>query len=145
MASVLLDTSLYIDVLRGGSDAALRVRRLTANSTMWLSAVVLEELYAGAGSRDRRLVEGLHGNFDKAQRLLVPTLSDWVDTGQVLACLGSQLGYEKIGRGRLTNDTLIAMSAARKGVIVLTANERDFSRLARFCRFQWQIVPAGER
>ena len=57
---------------------------------------------------------------------------------------GKHLGHEKIGRGRLTNDTLIAMSAARKGVIVLTANEREFSRLARFCRFQWQIVPAGE-
>ena len=112
---------------------------------MWLSAVVLEELYAGAGSRDRRLVEGLHRNFDKAQRLLVPTLSDWVETGHALARLGSHFGYEKIGRGRLTNDTLIAMSAARKGVTVLTANERDFSRLARFCRFQLQIVPAVGR
>ena len=145
MGSVLLDTSLYIDALRGGEVAALHVGRLTANATIWLSAVVLEELYAGAVSRDRRLVERLHRDFDNTQRLLVPSLADWVETGQVLASLGSRLGYEKIGRGRLTNDTLIAVSAARKGVTVLTANERDFSRLARFCRFQLQIVPVGER
>ncbi len=145
MESVLLDTSLNIDALRGGEGAARHVGRLTANATIWLSAVVLEELYAGAGSRDRCFVERLHRDFDNAQRLLVPSLEDWVDTGQVLVHLGSHLGHEKIGRGRLTNDTLIAMSAARKGVIVLTANEREFSRLARFCRFQWQIVPAGKR
>ena len=145
MGSLLLDTSLYIDALRGGEPAALRVGRLAAHATMWLSAVVLEELYAGAGSRDRAFVERLHRDFDKAQRLLVPNLSDWVETGQVLARLGSHFGYEEIGRGRLTNDTLIAMSAARRGITVLTANERDFSRLARFCSFQWQIVPVGKR
>src|SRR2546425_8639218 len=34
-------------------------------------------------------------------------------------------GYEQIGRGRLTNDTLIGASAARRGITLLTVNERD--------------------
>ena len=144
MGSVLLDTSLYIDALRGGGVATARFRRLTSHATIWLSAVVLEELYAGAVSRDRRLVERLHRDFDKAERLLVPNLDDWVGTGQVLAGVGSHFGYEEIGRGRLTNDMLIAISAARKGITVLTANRRDFSRLAQFYSFQWQIVSSGE-
>jgi predicted nucleic acid-binding protein len=50
-------------------------------------------------------------------------------------------GYEKIGRGRLTNGALIAMSAARLNIKVITANARDFGRLAEFCALQWQLGP----
>jgi hypothetical protein len=41
----------------------------------------------------------------------------------------------EIGQGRLTNDALIAMSAARLGITVITANARDFLRLAEYVRF----------
>jgi predicted nucleic acid-binding protein len=40
----------------------------------------------------------------------------------------------------LTNDALIAMSAGRVGITVITANERDFSRLAEFRIFQWRVT-----
>ena len=33
--------------LRTGDEAALALKRLAANSPLWLSSVVLEELYAG--------------------------------------------------------------------------------------------------
>jgi hypothetical protein len=46
----------------------------------------------------------------------------------------------KIGQGRLANDALIAMSAARRGATVITANERDFARLAEFRAFQRQVA-----
>jgi len=36
------------------------------------------------------------------------------------------------GKGRLTNDALIAMSAGRLGITVITANGRDFGTLAEF-------------
>jgi predicted nucleic acid-binding protein len=58
----------------------------------------------------------------------------------MLARLGQKYGYEQIGRARLTNDALIAASASRMGVRVITANQRDFARLAEFCAVQWQIV-----
>jgi predicted nucleic acid-binding protein len=70
---------------------------------------------------------------------LVPNLGDWTETGRVLSRLASKYGYEKIGQGRLANDALIAMSAARMGFRVITTNERDFGKLAEFREFQWEV------
>ena len=106
--------------------------------------MVLENLYAGTADRDRQVVERLEGDFDRAKRILFPNLSDWTQVGRVLACLLACLAanyhYEKIGQGRLTNDALIAVSAERVGIRVITANERDFSRIAEFRGFQWQVT-----
>ncbi len=145
MRPVLLDSSVYITALRGGSQAVLTLRRWTADAPLWLSAVVLEELYAGVNERDRHVVERLERDFNKARRVLVPNLSDWAQAGRVLARLAARYGYERIGQGRLTNDALIAMSAARQGITVVTANQRDFVKLAEFRPFAWEVrkIPAG--
>jgi predicted nucleic acid-binding protein len=139
MGPVLLDTSIYITALRAGDDAVLKLRRFTPGAPLWLSSVVLEELYAGVKPQDSRIVERLERDFDKAGRMLVPNLSDWTLTGKLLARLAAKYGYEQIGQARLTNDALVAMSAARRGITVITANERDFGRLAQFHPFQWQV------
>jgi predicted nucleic acid-binding protein len=139
MQPILFDSSIYISALRRGSDAPLTLRRLAPDAPLWLSSVVLEELYAGAGDRDRYVVERLERDFERAKRVLVPNLSDWTQTGRVLARLAAKYDYEQIGQGRLTNDALIAMSAGRLGITVITANKRDFSRLAEFRPFQWQV------
>jgi predicted nucleic acid-binding protein len=140
MKPALFDSSIYITALRRGDDAALALRQFTTDAPLWLSAVVLEELYAGATDRDRQVVERLERDFDRAKRILVPNLSDWTQAGRVLARLAAKYHYEKIGQGRLTNDALIAMSAGRLGIRVITANERDFSRFAEFRPFQWQVT-----
>ena len=114
MRPVLLDSSVYITALRAGEDAVLMMRRLAPEAPVWLSAVVLEELYAGVTGRGRRVVERLERDFDRARRILVPNLTDWAQTGKVLARLAAEYGYEEIGQARLTNDALIAMGAARK-------------------------------
>ena len=77
-------------------------------------------------------------DFDRAKRVLVPNLSDWTQTGKVLARVAAKYD-EQIGRGRLTNDALIAISAGRLGITVITANARDFKKLAEFRSFQWQV------
>jgi len=80
MQPALFDTSIYIAALRRGNDAVLAIRRLTADSPLWLSAVVLEELYVGVSDRDRHILERLERDFDRAKRILVPNLSvgfDW--------------------------------------------------------------------
>ena len=139
MQPVLFDSSVYIDALRLGDEAILAARSLTSDAPLWLSAVVLEELYAGVGMRDRKVVERLEHDFDRARRILVPSLGDWAQAGRVLALLGAQYGYEHIGRARLTNDALIATSAGRYGITVVTANERDFARLREFRHFQYEV------
>lgn len=139
MQPVLFDSSIYISALRRGHSAAFALSSLTRDAPVWLSSVVLEELYAGARDNDRHVVERLEHDFGKAKRVLVPNHHDWSDTGKVLARLAAKCGYKEIGRGRLTNDALIAVSAGRTGITVITANERDFGRLAAFRRFQWQL------
>jgi len=140
MPPVLFDSSLYISALRAGGEAVVAFRRLSAQGPLWLSAVVLEELYAGVSRQDLKVVERLERDFDRAGRILVPNLSDWAQAGKVLALLGAEYGYEEIGKARLTNDALIAMSAGRQGITVITANERDFARLRRFRPFNYEVM-----
>ncbi|PYT75676.1 MAG: hypothetical protein DMG40_27730 [Acidobacteria bacterium] len=139
MQPVLFDTSIYITALRLGDEAALGLRRVAAGAPAWLSSVVLEELYAGVSTHSRHVVERLERDFHRAGRILVPNLTDWTQTGKVLALLAAKYDYEQIGKGRLTNDALIAMSAGRLGMTVITANARDFGKLAEFRPFQWRL------
>jgi predicted nucleic acid-binding protein len=140
MQPALFDSSIYISALRRGDAAALALRRLSADAPLWLSAVVLEELYAGAGERERQVVERLERDFERAKRVVVPNLGDWAQAGRVLSRLATKYHYGKVGQGRLTNDALIAMSAGRLGIRVITANEGDFGRLAEFRPFQWEVT-----
>jgi len=140
MQPALFDSSVYISALRGGNETALTLRRLASDAPLWLSSVVLEELYAGANDRDRPVVERLERDFDKAKRILVPNLNDWTRVGRALAHLAAKYHYERVGQGRLTNDALLATSAGRLGIRVITANERDFAKLAEFHVFQWEVT-----
>lgn len=139
MQPVLFDTSIYITALRMRDDAALNLRRVARGAPVWLSSVVLEELYAGVSVRNRRPVERLERDFRRAERILIPNLTDWTQTGKVIALLAAKYGYEQIGKGRLTNDALIGLSAGRLGITVITANARDFGRLAEVRTFQWRV------
>lgn len=135
---ILFDSSIYISALRIGGDASFLLQRWARDSPLWLSSVVLEELYAGATRNDDRILEKLERDFDRARRVLVPNLSDWTHAGRILSRMAEKYGYEQIGRARLTNDALIATSAAHAGITVVTVNPRDFARLAEFCPLQWQ-------
>lgn len=136
---VLLDSSVYITALRAAGDSVIVLQRWIKESPLWLSSVVLEELYAGASPTDRRVLEKLERDFEKASRVLVPSLGDWTLAGKILAQVAQKHGYEKIGKARLTNDALISTSASRNGITVITTNSRDFALLAEFCPLQWQV------
>jgi predicted nucleic acid-binding protein len=146
VSGILFDTSVYISDLRQGSASLFTLRRTAhkvgeSTRPLWLSAVVLEELHAGAQDRRlKKLLVRLENDFEKVKRVLVPLRSDWTACGQVLAQVGTKYGYEEIGRARLTNDALIAMTAARNGFIVLTKNAADFRRIAEFRPFRWEEV-----
>lgn len=135
---ILFDSSVYITALRKGGASAVLLQRWARESPLWLSSVVLEELYAGANPGDRRILDKLERDFERANRVLTPNLGDWCLAGKILAAIAQNFGYEKIGRARLTNDALIATSGARNGITVVTTNPRDFALLAKFCPVQWQ-------
>ncbi|GAC1640205.1 MAG: hypothetical protein NVS9B14_21660 [Candidatus Acidiferrum sp.] len=138
MPAALLDSSVYISALRTGG-AGIALRSTASGDTLWLSAIVLAELLAGARDKDTlSSIEELEYDFRKAQRLLVPEAGDWSGAGKVIARLAVRYDYETVGRGRLLNDVLIAVSAGKKGITVITANARDFGRIAEFTPFRWR-------
>ena len=146
MPGILFDTSVYISALRRGDTSILSSRRATRSGEprprpLWLSVVVLEELLVGArDGRVKKLLARLEGDFERAGRLLVPAQSDWTATGQVLSLIGEKYGYEEVGRARMTNDALIAMSSSRSGIVVQTLNDDDYRKIAEFRPFEWEHV-----
>jgi predicted nucleic acid-binding protein len=70
-------------------------------------------------------------DFDRVKRILLPALGDWTQAGRVRARLAARDGYEKIEQGRLANDALIAMSAARRGATVITAKRARLRQARR--------------
>lgn len=139
MSGVILDTSVYGEAIRLGRLDLLEYRRYA--EPVHLSAVVAEELYVGARDQaERRQWDRLWRSFEQMRRLVVPTANDWREAGTVLSQVGQQLGYERFGRGRLTNDALISLSAYRLGLTVVTTNRRDFEILTRYRPFRLVIV-----
>lgn len=146
MAGVFFDTTLYVKALRTGDLTFLSTRSLRRSVgdkdlPVWLSAVVLEELYAGASDiKARKLLEKVERDYQNMNRLIVPQQSDWATAGKLLNKLARKYGLEQIGRSRLVNDTLIAITAARTGTCVLTANAKDFAKIGEFKKFDWVIA-----
>jgi predicted nucleic acid-binding protein len=105
-----------------------------------LSAVVVQEMTAGA--REAAFVEAWRAlllDFQKENRLLTPDAEDWWFAGKVLNSLfrlPSRRGQPSIGsdeQRRLIRDTLIARTAKREGVTVITEDVEDFAKIQRFC------------
>jgi predicted nucleic acid-binding protein len=108
---------------------------------LWLSAVVLEELYVGAlNAKLKKFLEKFEKNFENINRLLVPNKTDWTTCGQVLAMIGSKYGFDLVKRARMTNDCLIAMSSRRNGFKVFTHNADDFEIISEFRPFDWKEI-----
>jgi predicted nucleic acid-binding protein len=92
---VLFDSSVYIEALRSGGDTPLLIQRWAGESPIWLSSVVLEELYAGAGPAVVPLLEKMERDFGGVKRVLTPSSKDWVQVGKILARIGQKYGYEQ--------------------------------------------------
>jgi predicted nucleic acid-binding protein len=138
--SIVFDTSIYIRELRKGNSDIL-LQRQEEKNPLWLSAVVLEELLVGASDKKTvKILAKFENEFEKINRLLVPIQTDWSIAGQILNKIGEKYGFDKVGRARLTNDTLLAMSIARNGFNLFTANAKDFQLISEFREFEWEVV-----
>ena len=119
----------------------LRLRR-HARRTVHLSAVVGSELIRAARNESSMSqLRGLWDGFQRLRRIVVPTGEDWHDAGIVLAQVARKYGYESLGQARLVHDTLIALSARRLGIAVVTLNASGFQRISEFRRLS-VLTPA---
>jgi predicted nucleic acid-binding protein len=140
VSGVVFDSSVFIAAYRQRQPALLDPS-LYGGGPLYLSSVVAHELYVGAATRARRReTDRLWRRFEGVERLIVPTGADWREAGLVLSLIGERYGYNKVGQGKLTNDVLLALSARRRGLTVVTMNARDFALLSQHRPFRFVIA-----
>jgi predicted nucleic acid-binding protein len=136
----LIDTNIYIDVINANKYREWVLVR-DYPTRLFLSAIVLMELYAGAHNRsDIKLVDTIKEPFAKRKMIIAPTTGDYITAGKILADLQRLRGYELKKSYWLTNDVLMALSARRIGATVVTQNQRDFEAIQQIKGFSLQIV-----
>jgi predicted nucleic acid-binding protein len=132
MTKVTFDTNILISR-----------KNLQLPNSFYMSVVVLQELVAGAEDEaELKVLTVAHREYDKSERLLVPTAEDWWLVGKVIYALQKGLKSQRGGlrpkmsadqKYRITHDVLIARTAKRAGVTVVTDNLKDFEAVQRFC------------
>jgi predicted nucleic acid-binding protein len=141
---LLLDATVYIDVLQGRTSPA--IDDLLRYRSIFHSAVCLAELTHAFGRLDpahagtRKALDALAGAIEEIprHRLFAPDTELWGKAG-MLAGKALRMGRIPPGQGqerKLLNDSLIYLQARKVGAAVLTRNVRDFDLLA-------QLVPSG--
>ncbi|MCI0545943.1 MAG: type II toxin-antitoxin system VapC family toxin [Candidatus Rokubacteria bacterium] len=140
---ILLDTNVFIDYLHLGRHASW-VWGGRPSRIRFLSAVVLLELRVGADTARRgRAVDQIQAAFP-AERVVAPTPGLFDRAGGLFRVLhGNAAGLQdRLGP---MNDLLIALTAWRIGAAVVTANHREFSRIAAHLPGLTVVEPTEER
>ncbi|MEQ1923838.1 MAG: hypothetical protein ABL952_15140, partial [Pyrinomonadaceae bacterium] len=92
MKGLFFDTSVYIQAWRDQQTADLGLAgpaTIVGNQPVYLSSVVLQELYIGASQKNsKKAINSIEKRFRGVDRLVTPNLSDWIFTGQVLSKMG---------------------------------------------------------
>jgi predicted nucleic acid-binding protein len=136
-----LDANLYIRAFRdSAANAELRLFHTAFAPFEYLSAVVVQELRAGArrSAAAEQLERSLCAPFERSGRILAPTYAAWKRSGAVLAALAEREGLDvaRVPKG-FANDVLLAVTCREAGVTLVTANRRDFERIARVAPFEF--------
>jgi predicted nucleic acid-binding protein len=130
---IIFDTSVLVDRLRAGMH---RRRMESLFGIIRNSSVVLSELWRGSRSRYDHvwLVE-----LEKNHPVLTPTTRNWLESGQVLAKIRDDNGFEAGKLRDLHFDVLIALTARSNGARLITSNRADFELIRRYRPFPLEI------
>ena len=137
-----LDTNIFIDGFRNEeAQAEVFVFLSRALPFTYLSAVVMQELAAGARTREqvRELARSVFKPFERRGRVFAPATAAFVSSGRLLAAVAEREGWEAIYENpSLLNDALLASSCRERGITLIT-NDGDFDRLLPFLG-KWRHV-----
>lgn len=135
MIKYVLDTNIFISADRDLQWAA-ELERFSSDflPQIHLSAVVAQELLAGAISPDRE--KAIRVNyiepFERKGRLITPTYDAWKRAGQIMARLVNRKLMSPGAFGRsFVNDCLLAASCRERGATLITLNTRDFELIKK--------------
>ncbi len=137
----VLDANLFI---RGFRDASANLELQRFHSLFapfeYMSVIVAQELRAGVrSSLDRKLLEKmLLSPFSRRNRMITPSARAWEDSGDILADLAREekLDLKRVSKA-FSNDVLLALSCKESGMVLVTENIRDFTRISRIAPFQF--------
>ena len=112
--TVLFDTSIVIDILRGAAPAVAFARQLDEPPTC--SEITRVEVMRGLRSGERRATERLLGTLT------------WVPVDEAIARRAGELGrrFRRSHHGLATADLIIAATAHELGLSLATLNVRHF-------------------
>lgn len=123
----------------------------TPETTYYSSIVFFELMTACNNLREYRLYQAAWREAEKSKRLIVPTEEDWLKATRISYSLAQERKQQSGGKApKLTSkakqeiamDCLLAVSAAREDVIVLTLNKHDFDSIKRHCKnLKVQLYP----
>jgi predicted nucleic acid-binding protein len=129
----VLDTNVLIDFFRN-PNCREAFEAKTLRPQFFMSSVVSMELFAGCRTkRQQSELASFLKPFEKAKRVITPDHSCFLEAGRVLVRLGGQ-GVDIVRRRQMVNDILIAVTAARVGAVVITANIQDFALSKRILK-----------
>ena len=135
MSKYVLDTNIFInadhDVQWAGELERFSYDYLPQ---IHLSAVVAQEMLAGAVSPDRERAIRVNyiEPFERKGRLITPTYSAWKRAGQIMARLVNRKLMSPGAFGKsFVNDCLLAASCRERGATLITLNTRDFELIKK--------------
>jgi predicted nucleic acid-binding protein len=130
---VIFDSSIIIDDLRFPRH---RERLQSVTGAVRMSSVVLAELWRGAQTpSDRKFLTALARNHP----VLTPTQNNWLESGEILAKIRADRGFEPRKLRDLHFDVLIALTARSYGARLVTTNRRDFELIHRYRRIKLEV------
>ncbi len=136
------DTNVYIRKMGGTLPAD--VEMLLDTALQWHCSVCIAEITAGVAHYDPaasnwrhvRRQYGILLGWIPDTRLLVPDAQSWHLAGVISGTLARTQGFQPHQRKECLNDALIYLTAAKRGLPVVTANRVEFDMIQ-------QIAPGG--
>ncbi len=130
---VLFDTSVLIENQRS---AGYSERMAQCSGLIRNSSVVLAELWRGAMlPAERHFLREL----EASRPVLTPTEKCWLDSGQVLAKMRADKGFDPHKLRDLHFDVLIALTARAHGARLITSNRGDFELIRSYRDFKLEV------
>jgi predicted nucleic acid-binding protein len=130
---VIFDTSVLVDELRTGRH---HKRIESVNGLIRTSSVVLAELLRGVTRpTERKFLR----TFTRNHPILTPTQKNWLDSGEILANIRANLGFQPHKLRDLHFDVLIALTARSHGARLITTNRTDFELIDRYCEIKLEV------
>ncbi len=121
---VMFDTNIYISFIRNRAHTKKLQQRGTGK---YLSAIVLMELWAGAGTKKaERLLYQLQKPYKDAGRIVTLKAEHYLTIGNIFSDLPAEY-LELRKKAGFLNDVQIAMTALSIGAILYTENITHFN------------------